>query len=88
MKRLQTSLTVLLCLLCFLFITVRGVASIFQRKGGGGGGSHCANQRVLTILSRFRHLNIVGCLLKKRLTKGGHGHPRRTPLATPFTVVS
>ena len=32
---------------------------------------------------RFRHLNIVGCLLKKRPTKGGHGHPR-TPLATPL----
>ena len=33
---------------------------------------------------RFRHLNIVGCLLKRRPTKGrgGHGHPR-TPLATP-----
>ena len=28
---------------------------------------------------RFRHLNIVGCLLKRRPTKGGHGHPR-TPL--------
>ena len=27
---------------------------------------------------RFRHLNIVGCLLKRRPTKGGrgHGHPR------------
>ena len=32
---------------------------------------------------RFRHLNIVGCLLKRRPTKGGHGHPR-TPLATPL----
>ena len=34
------------------------------------------------------HLNIVGCLLTKRLTKGGggggHGHPR-TPLATPLS---
>ena len=28
---------------------------------------------------RFRHLNIVGCLLKRRPTKGGHGH-LRTPL--------
>ena len=34
---------------------------------------------------RFRHLNIVGCLLKRRATRGGgHGHPR-TPLATPLT---
>ena len=35
---------------------------------------------------RFRHLNIVDCLLKKRPTKGGgggHGHSR-TPLATPL----
>ena len=32
---------------------------------------------------RFRHLNIVGCLLKRRRTKEGHGHPR-TPLATPL----
>ena len=33
----------------------------------------------------FRHLNIVGCLLNRRPTKGGggHGHPR-TPLATPL----
>ena len=30
---------------------------------------------------RFRHLNIVGCLLKRRPTKGGGGHPN-TPLAT------
>ena len=34
---------------------------------------------------RFRHLNIVGCLLKRRPTKGGHGHPR-TPLATPLPL--
>ena len=38
------------------------------------GGSHCVKQRVLTRLWCFRHLNIVGCLLKKRLTKGGGGH--------------
>ena len=32
----------------------------------------------------FCQLNIVGCLLKRRPTKGGgHGHPR-TPLATPL----
>ena len=28
---------------------------------------------------RFRHLNIVGCLLKRRPTKGGHGHTRIPP---------
>ena len=28
---------------------------------------------------RFRHLNIVGCLPKRRPTKGGHGYPRNPP---------
>ena len=34
---------------------------------------------------RFRHLNIVGCLLKRRPTKGGggHGHPRTPPSYAP-----
>ena len=34
---------------------------------------------------RFRHLNIVGRLLKKRPTKegGGHGHPRTPPGYAP-----
>ena len=37
---------------------------------------------------RFRHLNIVGCLLKRRPTKGGSRHPRTPPtLATPLTTV-
>ena len=35
----------------------------------------------------FRHLNIVGCLLKRRPTKGGgHGHPR-TPLPSYAPVL-
>ena len=34
---------------------------------------------------RFRHLNIVGCLLKRRPTKGGGGVPQDPPLpATPL----
>ena len=38
---------------------------------------------------RFRHLNIVGCLLKKRPSKGGGGGVSRAPqdsppLATPL----
>jgi len=34
---------------------------------------------------RFRHLNIVGCLLKRRPTKGGvTGTPGPHPLATPL----
>ena len=47
-----------------------GVARIFQ-KGG-----HTVSNRGY---SRFRNLNIVGCLTKKQLTKGGHGHPRTPP---------
>ena len=34
------------------------------RGGGGGRGSHCVKQRILTC---FRHLNINVCLLKKGL---------------------
>ena len=33
---------------------------------------------------RFRHLNIVGCLLKGRPTKGGLPAPQDLPLATPL----
>ena len=35
---------------------------------------------------RFRHLNIVGCLLKRRPTKGGHGHPRTPPSYAPVDL--
>ena len=35
---------------------------------------------------RFRHLNIVGCLLKKRPTKKGSRAPQDPPLATPLGV--
>ena len=55
-----------------------GVARIFQRRG------HTVSNRGY---SRFRNLNIVGCLSKKRLTKeGGGGLPRTSPppLATPL----
>ena len=59
--------------------TSRGVARIFQ--GAGGGGGHLGSNN---IVMAFSPGNCVGYLLKKRLTKGGHGHPR-TPLATPLT---
>jgi len=36
---------------------------------------------------RFRHLNIVGCLLKRRPTKGGSRAPQDPPLATPLHKV-
>ena len=55
-----------------------GVARIFQRGGGGGG--HTESCRGY---SPDCHLNIVGCLLTKRLTKGG-SHAPRTPLAMPL----
>ena len=32
---------------------------------------------------RFRHSNIVGCFIKRRPTKGGHGHPRTPPSYAP-----
>ena len=32
---------------------------------------------------RFRHPNIVGCFIKRRPTKGGHGHPRTPPSYAP-----
>ena len=35
------------------------------------------------LLWRFRHLNIVGCLLKRRPTKEGPEHPRPPPPPTP-----
>ena len=47
-------------------------------KGGGGGHTGSNN-----IVMAFSPRNIIGCLLKKGLQMGGHGHPR-TPLATPL----
>ena len=52
------------------FIYCRGVARIFK------GGTHCVKLRVLT---SFRHLNIVGCFLKKRFTNGGLRAPQDPP---------
>ena len=38
-----------------------------------------------TLSWRFRHLNVLGCLLKRRPTKGGvTGTPGPFPLATPL----
>ena len=37
------------------------------------------------IVIGFSPRNIVACLLKKVLQRGGHGHPR-TPLATPLVT--
>ena len=35
---------------------------------------------------RFCHLNIVGCLLKRRPTKGGSRAPKDPPLLRPCTL--
>ena len=55
-----------------------GVARIFQR--GGHTDSYIG-------YSPNCHLNIVGCLLTKRLTKGGSRAPQDPPLATPLKRV-
>ena len=40
------------------------------------------------LLWRFRPLNIVCCLLKRRPTKRGSRAPRTAPLATPLDIIS
>ena len=54
-----------------------GVARIFQR--GGHTDSYIG-------YSPNCHLNIVGCLLTKRLTKWGSRAPQDPPLATPLDL--
>ena len=70
------------CLFVFLFIfcfyniklaIFWGVARIFQK--GGGGGHTVSNNIVMAFSPR----NIVGCLLKKSLTKGGLRAPSVPP---------
>ena len=39
------------------------------------------------IVIAFLPRNIVGRLLKKGLQRGGHGHPRIPPLATPLNII-
>ena len=59
----------------YVIDTTMGVARIFQR--GGHTDSYIG-------YSPNCHLNIVGCLLTKRLTKGGSRAPQDPPLATPL----
>ena len=62
-----------------ILMKCRGVARIFQRGGGGG---HTVSN---IIVVAFSPRNVVGCLLKKRLTKGGGGsRAHQDPLATPL----
>ena len=51
-------------------LSVQGRSQDFS-KGGHTGSNN--------IVMAFSPRNIVGCLLKKRLTKGGHVHPRTPP---------
>ena len=53
-----------------------GIARIFQRGGGG----HTESYRGYSLDC---HLNIVGCLLTKRLTKGGSHAPQDPPWLCP-----
>ena len=64
----------------FFLHVFRGVGRIFQRGGGGG---HTGSKIIVMV---FSPRNIVGCLLKKWLTKGGGGVSRapQDPLATPL----
>ena len=60
-----------------LFSAIRGVARIFQRGGG-----HIVSN---IIVMAFSPRNIIGCFIKKSLTKGGSRAPK-DPLATPLTI--
>ena len=55
------------------FFSYRGVARIFQRGGGRG---HTVSN---IIVMAFSPRNIVGCLLKKRLTKGAGSRAPQDP---------
>ena len=72
-KTLLFFLTYHLCNGAFTFVfrqIYRGVARIFQRGG------HTVSN---IIVMAFSPRNIVGCLLKKRLTKGGSRAPQDPP---------
>ena len=68
-------------------LTTRAVDEITLQKNKFIKGGFSTRAFTANILSkRFRHLNIVGCLLKRRPTKGGHGHPRTPPSYAPVTA--
>ena len=54
-------------------VRYRGVARIFQK-----GVTLCQTLSDRGVMA-FSPRNIVGCLLKKGLQRGGHGHPRIPP---------
>ena len=57
----------------------RGLARIFQRGEGG----HTVSN---IIVMAFSPRNIVGCFLKKSLTKGGSRAPQDPPSLRPCSV--
>ena len=69
-NRTVVTMMIILFILVQLCVVRRGVARIFQRGG------HTVSN---IIVMAFSPRNFVGCLLKKRLTKGGHGHHRTPP---------
>ena len=60
-----------------LDVMSRGVARIFQRGGHTGSNN---------IVMAFSPRNIVGCLLKKGLTKGGSRAPQDPPSYAPDVI--
>ena len=54
-----------------------------SKAGGGGGGGHTVSN---IIVMAFSPRNIVGCLLKKGLQKGGVTDTQGPPLATPLII--
>ena len=69
-----------LILLFTIIIQYRGIARIFQRGGG-----HTVSN---IIVMAFSPRNIIGCFLKKRLTKGGVTGTPGPPLATPLQYLT
>ena len=83
------------CIFKCLYRVIRGLAKIFQRRGHRGYSPDChvdlhAVHVLLNVTKTnfkkvgfstmaFTAKNIVGCLLKRRPTKGGHRHPRTRP---------
>ena len=64
---------------CYTYNELEGRSQDFS-KGGGGGGHTGSNNIVMAFSPR----NIVGCLLKSRVTKGGSRAPQDPPSATPL----
>ena len=71
---------------CTWFITIETIEDLsslmigFYKHTRENPGALCQNEGTHHIVMSP---TVAGCLLKKWLTKGGHGHPR-TPLATPL----